>query len=86
MPNTFQRTLYHLTEEQVHFFDENGYLILRKWIPKKLLQKLQEAGSGWIRQGWELDAAGKIQQEPGIKILCSSNGREEGDVPGQLPA
>lgn len=44
---------YHLTPEQVRFFDENGYLILRDWIPWELLRRLQEAGSAWIEQGWE---------------------------------
>jgi ectoine hydroxylase-related dioxygenase (phytanoyl-CoA dioxygenase family) len=77
MPDTFQRTPYHLSEEQVHFFDENGYLILRKWIPKELLQKLQEAGSGWIRQGWELEAAGKIQQEAWDKDFVFVNRAEK---------
>lgn len=46
-----QQSPYHLTEEQVRFFDENGYLVLRKWIPDELLQRLQEAGSAWIEQG-----------------------------------
>ena len=43
-----QRTPYHLTEEQVRFFDENGYLVLRNWIPQALLERLQDAGSAWI--------------------------------------
>ncbi len=47
----FQRTPYHLSEEQVRFFDENGYLILRNWIPKDLLLRLQEAGDAWIAAG-----------------------------------
>jgi ectoine hydroxylase-related dioxygenase (phytanoyl-CoA dioxygenase family) len=47
----FERTPYHLSEEQVRFFDENGYLILRNWIPKELLQRLQEAGDAWIAGG-----------------------------------
>ena len=47
----FKRTPYHLTEEQVRFFDENGYLVLRKWIPQDLLQRLQEAGTAWIDEG-----------------------------------
>ena len=34
---------YRLTPEQVGFFDENGYLILRDWIPQELLRRLQEA-------------------------------------------
>lgn len=47
----FERTPYHLTEEQVRFFDENGYLVLRKLIPQELLQRLQEAGDAWIEDG-----------------------------------
>ncbi len=46
------RSPYHLSEEQIAFFDENGYLILRGWIPKPLLARLQEAGQGWIERGW----------------------------------
>lgn len=48
------RTPYHLTEDQIHFFDENGYLILRKWIHGELLAKLQQAGHAWIHQGHEV--------------------------------
>jgi ectoine hydroxylase-related dioxygenase (phytanoyl-CoA dioxygenase family) len=44
---------YHLKPDQVRFFDENGYLILRNLIPSELLERLQEAGQGWIRQGWQ---------------------------------
>ena len=42
---------YHLSEEQVRFFDENGYLILREWITGDLLHQLQRAGETWIAQG-----------------------------------
>ncbi len=54
----FPVSSYHLTPQQVRFFDENGYLILPKWIPPNLLKKLQEAGDGWIRQGMQTDTAG----------------------------
>jgi hypothetical protein len=47
---------YHLTPEQLQFFDDFGYLILRNWIPDRLLQKLQAAGSSWIEQGWNVQA------------------------------
>ncbi len=43
-------TPYHLTDEQVQFFDDNGYLVLRNWIPKDLLKSLQDAGDRWIEQ------------------------------------
>ncbi|MGL4608241.1 MAG: phytanoyl-CoA dioxygenase family protein [Trueperaceae bacterium] len=45
------RSPYHLTEEQVCFFDENGYLVLKQWITGNLLARLQEAGNVWIKQG-----------------------------------
>lgn len=44
-------TRYHLSAEQVRFFDENGYLVLRDWISADLLAKLQEAAAGWIADG-----------------------------------
>ena len=46
-----KRSPYHLSEEQIAFFDENGYLILRNWIPQELLKRLQAAGNAWIEQG-----------------------------------
>jgi ectoine hydroxylase-related dioxygenase (phytanoyl-CoA dioxygenase family) len=45
------RTPYHLTEEQVRFFDENGYLVLKQWITGDLLKRLQQAGDDWIAEG-----------------------------------
>jgi len=51
----FPRTPHHLTAEQVRFFDDNGYLILRNWIPADLIRRLQEAGAGWIDQGMALE-------------------------------
>ncbi len=42
---------YHLSDEQVAFFDENGYLILHNWIPQMLLDRLQAAGEAWIENG-----------------------------------
>jgi ectoine hydroxylase-related dioxygenase (phytanoyl-CoA dioxygenase family) len=45
------QSLYHLTAEQIQFFDDNGYLILRKWIPEPLLSRLQDAGKHWIEMG-----------------------------------
>ncbi len=46
---------YHLSEEQVRFFDQNGYLILRNWIPQDLLKRLQDAGQTWIENGLNAD-------------------------------
>lgn len=45
------RTPYHLSDEQIRFFDENGYLVLRRWIPADLLARLQAAGAAWIAEG-----------------------------------
>jgi len=42
---------YHLTPDQLTFFDANGYLILRNWITGELLERLQEAGHAWIEAG-----------------------------------
>ncbi len=53
-----ERTPYHLTPEQIAFFDANGYLILRNWVPADLLTRLQDAGDAWIQQGWDFQAEG----------------------------
>jgi Phytanoyl-CoA dioxygenase (PhyH) len=50
-PDATQRSPYHLSEEHIRFFDDNGYLILRNWIPQDLLQRLQAAGQAWIHHG-----------------------------------
>ena len=50
-----RRSPYHLSEEQVRFFDERGYLILRNWIPADLLARLQAAGDAWIAGGLAAD-------------------------------
>jgi ectoine hydroxylase-related dioxygenase (phytanoyl-CoA dioxygenase family) len=42
---------YHLSEEQVRFFDENGYLVLKNWITGELLERLRAAGDLWIGEG-----------------------------------
>src|SRR4051794_31603177 len=46
---------YRLTEEQIAFYDANGYLILRQWITGELLERLQKAGTDWIDQGLASD-------------------------------
>lgn len=45
------RSAHHLTPQQIHFFDDNGYVVLRNWIPQDLLQRLQAAGQAWIDTG-----------------------------------
>lgn len=49
---TTTRSRYHLTDEQIQFFDDNGYLILRQWVTGPLLERLQAAGSAWMEQGY----------------------------------
>jgi hypothetical protein len=50
-PAQAPRSRWHLTPEQVEFFDANGYLVLRNWIPADLLEKLKTAGHAWIDAG-----------------------------------
>jgi hypothetical protein len=40
-----------LRPDQVQFFDDHGYLILRQWITGPLLERLQIAGDRWIAEG-----------------------------------
>jgi ectoine hydroxylase-related dioxygenase (phytanoyl-CoA dioxygenase family) len=42
---------YHLSQDQLDFFDQNGYLVLKNWIPAPMLQRLQAAGRAWIDEG-----------------------------------
>lgn len=49
---TTTRSRFHLTDEQIQFFDENGYLILRQQVTGPLLERLQAAGSRWMEQGY----------------------------------
>jgi DNA-binding transcriptional LysR family regulator len=47
------RTRYHLSGEQVQFFDENGYLVLRDWIPPAL-RRYREAYPGAAQFDWRV--------------------------------
>lgn len=51
MESAAVRSDCHLDDEQVQFFDENGYLILRDRIPPELLQRLQAASARMIERG-----------------------------------
>jgi ectoine hydroxylase-related dioxygenase (phytanoyl-CoA dioxygenase family) len=42
---------YHLSAEEVRFFDDNGYLILRDRVPGPLLARLQAATADMIAAG-----------------------------------
>jgi ectoine hydroxylase-related dioxygenase (phytanoyl-CoA dioxygenase family) len=54
---------YHLTPEQVQFFDDNGYLILRNWIPQELVRRLRGAGDVWIEEGWKRYESGYVNKK-----------------------
>ncbi len=60
LPEATPTTPHHLTPEQINFFDEQGYLILRQWIPADLLARLRQAGDAWIEDGMRADP-----REPG---------------------
>jgi ectoine hydroxylase-related dioxygenase (phytanoyl-CoA dioxygenase family) len=51
MSITTVQSPYHLTSEQLQFFDENGYVLLKNWIPQDLLKRLQDASNTWIHNG-----------------------------------
>jgi len=51
MVATSRTSPFHLTSEQVAFFDAQGYLILRNWITGELLTRLQAAGAAWMERG-----------------------------------
>lgn len=42
---------YHLTEDQLQFFDTYGYVLLKNWIPQDLLKRLQDASDIWMKNG-----------------------------------
>ena len=56
-------TPYHLTPEQVQFFDDHGYLVLRQWITGALLERLQTAGEAWIALGHSSDLEPELMQD-----------------------
>jgi ectoine hydroxylase-related dioxygenase (phytanoyl-CoA dioxygenase family) len=79
------RSPYHLTEEQVRFFDENGYLVLKNWITGELLERLRKAGDEWIAEGEVLrqkQLAGETltpKEEELVRDLAFAQ-RDEGEV------
>lgn len=48
-----------LSDEQIAFYDANGYLVLRDRVPAPLLRKLRAAGDRWITAG-----AGRDNDDP----------------------
>ncbi len=61
---------HHLSVEQISFFDEHGYLVLKQWIVGELLERLQQASARWIEHGEHLrrkqlegQALSEVEQE-----------------------
>lgn len=46
---------YHLSRQQIEFFDENGYLVLKGRVSGALLDRLRDAGNAWIALGADSD-------------------------------
>ena len=67
-----QRSEFHLTPEQVRFFDENGYLVLRQWVTGELLARLQDQSARWIEHGTELARRG--EPHPDHHFVAGENG------------
>lgn len=61
------RSPYHLTEEQINFFDENGYLILRQWLPPALLARVQAAADAWMEHGQRVTPDDPLYSDFGFK-------------------
>ncbi len=48
---------FHLTAEQLAFYDENGYLVLPGLVPADMLDRLRTAGERWMAAGRDKDGA-----------------------------
>lgn len=55
---TAPRTPLHLTPEQVRFYDENGYLVLRNFVDTAQVAALRAASETWMAQGQQAGTAG----------------------------
>ena len=70
---------FHLTPQQVQFFDDHGYLVLRQWVTGELLTRLQGAASRWIADGNAFSAAGgrsedyNLARRPAGEVLFRIN-------------
>lgn len=51
------RSDFRLSEEQLRFFDENGYLVLRDWVPAPLLDRVRAASEVWMATAHHADPA-----------------------------
>jgi phytanoyl-CoA dioxygenase PhyH len=57
IPSDSPNAPFHLTPEQLAFYDENGYLVLPGRIPADMLDRLRTAGEHWMAAGRGLDGA-----------------------------
>lgn len=79
LPETTPTSPYHLTPEQIRFFDDHGYLVLRQWIPSALLARLRDAGDAWIDAGMQAtedDLGGNdflFAERPGGRVMYRVN-------------
>lgn len=64
---------HSLSAEQLAFYDENGYLLLRNWIPQPMLERLQAAGTTWIANG--IVATDDDQHKPDYLFADRPNGK-----------
>lgn len=50
------RTPFHLSAEQVEFYDRHGYLVLRNFIDAATIDRLREATETWMARGRQLNS------------------------------
>ncbi len=72
------RTSFHLTPEQIDFYDQHGYLILRNFIDAAQVERLRGATETWMDRGHQLGAAAagndyNFAQRPSGKMLYRVN-------------
>jgi len=68
-------TSYRLSAEQLAFYDANGYLLLRNWIPKPMLERLQAAGEAWIGEGLRAETVADHPHRMDYQYALRANGR-----------
>jgi ectoine hydroxylase-related dioxygenase (phytanoyl-CoA dioxygenase family) len=56
-------TGYLLTPDQIASFDEQGFLVLRNWIPIATLTRLQRAANDWISAGKKAHDGGQVDDD-----------------------
>lgn len=75
-----------LRTEQVEFFDEHGYLVLRGRVTGKLLARAQEAAEYWIAAGYRAQDTADygFAERPGGRVMFRVNYLHAKDHPGSL--